>query len=427
MKTKILISIAILSLLILPSCGKKEPEGTVKKIIRRWLDLSHPLYFRETSGDKTAIYRIKQTTNEIACILFDLDGVIDLKPSKNAMYMLREDKNGNAYLTRLESDRNQVTDAKLENALSLGENPHWSVSGSDGVYLVGTSPDGSYKIVAVRFSRVEPEETYRPETAKDPEISWNESVFYETSTALGTIDAADDDSIIVFEQTLDDGSGNTAPYYLKEAKGTPEKIGSDPLVELGDISPDGKKLLTVMNLNRRDELFMYDFDSGELRQITMSPMDYVTRHPAWHPGGKYFLYTTDYTTDFMEGGTKLSGEQLFLYSMASNHARRLTALEGKEMWVDFTRNGDFLLYQTTPGVPARHGEKIFENPENANVETWRMYYIQWDFEEFVTGKRDILPPEFFNMIITWTDDGSNNIGFRWGPGGEWIPPEERAR
>jgi hypothetical protein len=160
--------------------------------------------------------------------------------------------------------------------------------------------------------------------------------------------------------------------------------------------------------------------------LTNSGYRYLNKKPAWHPGGEYVIYSTDFTTMFVQNATELSGEQLYLYSLASRNARRLTAFRDMTLWVDFAANGDFLLYSSSPGVPGRQGGRGATpggstRPASGSgnpvaLETWRLYVVPWVREKFVSSNPSILMPEEMQFLVSWTQGGGDEIRFIWGPG-----------
>ena len=131
----------------------------------------------------------------------------------------------------------------------------------------------------------------------------------------------------------------------------------------------------------------------------------------------------------------MSGEQLYLYSTISRNYRRLTSLNDSTLRVDFAPNGDFLLYSSVPGATQRQSGSISSNRtpdqltedqgKGANIRAWEIQFVPWIPKNFTTGISDVMKPEEMQLLVSWSVIPDQKIGFEWGPGGEWIDPENR--
>jgi Tol biopolymer transport system component len=233
-----------------------------------------------------------------------------------------------------------------------------------------------------------------------------------------------------------DNTPEKSGLYLAHGPGASlVRLGANPVVEVGGFSPDGSSLLATFDIDSRVEVFLIKAATRGMERLTDSPSDFICSHPVWHPGGKYILYSMNYTSEFTSGSTQLAGDELFLYSLDSRNARRMTSLQGNSIMTDFAPNGDFLLYCSTPGIPARQAgrfqvqhniDQSTTNPGNpanpAGLETRRLYFVPWVPETFQTGNPATLQLDELQFLVTWTSTATNKIGFAWGPGGEWVHP-----
>jgi WD40 repeat protein len=400
----------------------------IEQLIEPMKELSHPLLFWETDSDKTIVNLIPQNTSHMQVISHDFKGFLDARAGKTATYFLSEDKDGFLQVTRMETDREIFTTTKLDNKVKKIDSPIWAVTRNDLVAIVGKTDKNSSMVLNVNFKRKDAEPDPITKEIADPEITYTEVEWLSSPDPIKAIAVSPDGANLAFVQPLKDSPEKFGLSIAAMPKGTPFRIGTDPVVELGDFSPDGLSFLATFDANSRIELNLYDVANKSLEQLTDSVHGFLTRRPVWHPGGQYILYSTDATTEFVSGTTPISGEQLYLYSLASRKSRRLTSLQDSRVWADFAPNGDFLMYCSTAGVPARQAGRVRVKRENeqttedlakqSKLETWRLYFIPWVPKDFQTGNPRVLNDEEMQFLVSYTVGGSKKVGFTWGPGGE---------
>lgn len=403
-------------------CTRGEPEGVIKQMIEPYMLFDHPVMYWETSGNQTALYRILETTNDITCIAHDLKGVLDIKTTGTATYMLRENNGGYIYLTRFEMDRTMFTDIELETGLASMTELVWDASRNDMIAIMGESGNGENVILKLEFARSEAEETFDPDIRSEPEISRVESEWYATPEKITDLTISDDGSMAAISILENEVTGEKGLYFIDNSGNITGRISEDPVIDLGGFSPDGSLYAATYERNNRVEVFLIDMESLELEMITRLPMENRAGHPAWHPNGRYLMYTVDFTEEFREGDTPLQGEQLYLYSLDSMMPRRLAAFDNMTLWVDFSPIGDFFLYSSTPGVMSRTGRAVVMTDVESGLETWSLSYVPWDPEEFTTANASLLTPDQNQHMVNYTVGGDTKIGFVWGPDGE-LPVE----
>ncbi|MCX6646371.1 MAG: hypothetical protein NTY09_08440 [bacterium] len=388
------------------------------------MEFAHPVMYWETRDGKTALYRISKTTNDIACIEYDLDGIQDIKTTGTSTYMLRENDRGLLGLTRRESDRELVTEANFETSLTVTEAPQWDASRNDVIAVLGKTETGENAILKLEFTRKEPEEAFGTEEKREPEITCVESVWYSTPDKIVDLTISDDGTLLAISILQDESTGDKGLYFIDSAGVRSDRISENSVIDLGGFSPDGSKYAATFDMNYGTELFLIAMDTLEPEMITRMAIGNSAGNPAWHPNGRYILYTVDYAEEFIEGAAPLSGMQLFLYSLDSDMSRRLAVFDNMKLWVDFSPLGDFFLYSSTPGAMARTGRAVEVTGENSGLETWRISYVPWDPEVFTTANFNMLQPEQTQHMVNYTVGGDTKIGFVWGPGGE-LPVENR--
>jgi len=410
---------AIAFLILISGCNRSTaPESIVSRMIEPMMRLDWPVYYFETSRDKTAVFRIIEITNDIHTLLWDLDGVLDMDCSKEAIYFLRENRDGFLYLTRLEKDSRRTTDAELPVDIIADRDQPWTVGMSDVVAVSGVDSDGTSHVFISTWTRTEPEETFRQDIVGEPTITHDEAEWYSGQADIGPLALSNDGRRLAVAMTFD-----ILPelYFIDGPDEERMRIGEHPVVDLGGFSPDDSMFAATFALEERVDVYLVDTETLETEAVTRVARGFITSDPAWHPEDDYLFYTTNYTSEFITGTTPLSGEQLYIYHVPSRNVRRLTAFEDTDLWVDFAPNGDFFLYSSIEGVIGGRGRALpsrdldSEEQEQDVLETWRIFYIPWDREEFLTSESTILVPENLQFFVSWTVGGEGEISFAWGP------------
>jgi len=401
-------------------CQPVEPDGVIRKIISPGRHFDNHLYYWETKNGKTAIFRIAETTSDIDCIVYDLERVRDVQSSANAVYILYDNSDGHLAVSRLEGNRAMVTDAVLDLELTALIEKPWAVSRNDKILLAGEDENGRSHVVELTFERTEAERTFRENEVLVPTVEYTQAEWYVTDEPVGLIGVSNEAEMIALTMPSETGGEPAALYFLYEAGGDAVMIEEGPVREFGGFSSDLKYFMMTIERSLRTDLYTVRLETNEAKAITRVAMDFHVEHADWHPNAKYIIYTTNYTTELFAESTPLSGDQIFLYSLVSANDRRLTAFREQKLWVDFSPAGGFLLYASAPGVVSRSGRGIPEpvdpdSDETDGFETWRMSFVPWNEDDFVTGNIRIMNSDELDLIATWTHGGATDIGFTWGP------------
>jgi len=403
----------------MPSCSPTARESKLADIIEPYRDISHPLYYWETSDGLTSAYKIEKSTSEIEIVLSEREGFRSIQCSRNATYILSDNRYGYLQIERMETDWDITTLVNPDYDLTAISDAPWVVSDNDVIAVSGVDDSGNYRVMKLTFSRREIEQTWRDEEQPEPEISADQQVWLTTDKIPGEISISADGTRLGFKLPSENDPTLNQLYFLDESGSDPILISDWPVYELGGFSPDGTKFLATFELEGRIDLYMIDTASLELEEITRVSLGYIAGSPVWHPTRRYFLYTTNFTTEYKLGDTPLNGEQLYLYSLDSRNERRMTAFDAMQLWCDFAPNGDFLMYSSTPGVISRTGRASREEAQleaaQSGLDTWRLYYIPWVQEDFVSSNPRILSPDEIQFLVSWTSGGGDEYGFAWGP------------
>ncbi len=419
LKSKCVFLILII-VLIVSGCQRGEPEGDVKSVIEQGVRFNNHMYYWETDDGVSSVHRIMETTSDINTILHDLQGVRDIESSDDALYILHDNVNEYIRVTRLEADRATTTEASGDYNLNPHPSDIWAVSRNNIVFNAGVDDGGSTHVIGTTFMRKEAERTFRENEVMEPTMTFTEQEWLVTQNEIGSIAVtANGDRLAL---TMSDGSddGKFGLYFIDSPGESPYKINEMPVWEIAGFSMDGKYFLASFEYENAVDIFLIRLDNMTERAVTGVAYGNVAGKPVWHPNSRYFLYTLEIMEEYFSRSTPLSGEQLFLYSMDSMQERRLTAYEDKRIWVDFSPQGDFLLYATSPGVIPRSGRGISDETGEIvgveeGLETVRMNYVEWDPEKFTSGNLGIIPPDDIRFILSWTMGGDNDINFVWGP------------
>lgn len=430
MRKSIPVLLIISLALIFPACNRTSGVEVIKTKLDPSRTLDHPLYYFEyiqPDNISANLYIIPDTVRNLQKILSGIEHLLDMRSSENALYMVRDDRDGNLWITRLESDRILTSDFHTDTLINRMDGNCWSVGSDDHIALCGVDEDGFYHIVKLDITRKEAEESFVPDVTNNPEISIVERDMFVTRDEINSVSISPDGGMVAFSM-LNPDTNRYGLYIIENAGDAPSKVDELPLIELGEFSPDGGYLAYTSDIEERVELFLLKIDAMITQRVTVSSRFDRVSHPEWHPDGTYIIYTLDFTSPFTSGTTPLEGEQLFLYSMVSDNSRRLTANMGKSVWVDFAPNGDFLIYSTIPGTPGRTAVRRTTSPDDEQeeiqeteniepgVETISLSYVPWIAENFASGVPDTLTNRDIQTLVTWTQLGNQTIIFAWGPG-----------
>lgn len=101
----------------------------------------------------------------------------------------------------------------------------------------------------------------------------------------------------------------------------------------GAISPDGKRVAFVREVNGNYDLWMQNIDGGDLIQLTSS--EFGDFEPAWSPDGKKILFVSN-----RDSGGDVLKTSIYMLELSSNRITRLTnapkATDGGPVWLNKT-------------------------------------------------------------------------------------------
>lgn len=133
----------------------------------------------------------------------------------------------------------------------------------------------------------------------------------------------------------------------RPARPAPERIGASRFFATRahgpfELSPDGKSVLTVINLSRRPEIWRIPRARPWPEQLTFA--EQRIEQIRWAPDGRSFAYTSDQNGD--------EQWRLFLLSAAGGEPRPLTPKsQGQRFIVDFSRDGRTLYFSSNARDP----------------------------------------------------------------------------
>jgi len=412
--------LAVTLLILITGCHNEPDLEIISDTINRDLVLNMPLYCCENHNGQTSVYRIPVHTKDIERIITREQGILDLKCSESSVYLLRKDRDGYLYVTRMETDFDVATEAIPATRIKSDSASPWGVSRDGTVILFGSENNGTSKIIELEFMRTEGDEIFEPgkeSYISDPEITFIESEIYSTQSPIYDAVVSPDDSQVAASIGSAD-SGDGATLAMRSNSGQWETLPGNNLKEIGGFSPDGNKLVATMEVDARIEVFLVDTGSHEKEQLTVSPRYFYASHPRWHPNGNYIIYTVNFTDEIKENDAVLESDQLYLYSLVSGNERRLTAFEGQSIYVDFAPTGDFLIYSLNKWSRGRSRSALdteHVDPDSL-VETWRLNYVPWDPQRFQSGTLEAMQQDQTFFLVSWQVNDSQQIRFSWGPG-----------
>jgi len=125
----------------------------------------------------------------------------------------------------------------------------------------------------------------------------------------------------------------------------------------GAISPDGKRIVFVRELNGNYDLFMQNINGGKLVQLTDTP--YGEFEPAWSPDGKQVAFVSN-----RHSRGDVHDTSIYVLNLSDGKAHRITnasgATDGGPAWLD----GRHLLF---------HSNRSLRSPQSRTGGDWNIW------------------------------------------------------
>jgi TolB protein len=137
-------------------------------------------------------------------------------------------------------------------------------------------------------------------------------------------------------------TGNYQLWEVPAAGGEARRLRSNGATEYqADLSPDGKELAFLSNLDGPGRLLMEDLASGAVRELVRHGRRTIFGNPHWSPDGRFITYSSN----------RRIGHQIYVVEVATGKERRISGPTGGGCEPRFSRDGRKVTFG--PG-PARY-------------------------------------------------------------------------
>lgn len=200
--------------------------------------------------------------------------------------------------------------------------------------------------------------------------------------------------------------GKRAAFSIEDGLGMRQV--SDP-----QLSPDGTRVaFVVTELDSESKkyprnLWMVSSEGGDARPLTFD-LD-STVEPRWSPDGRTVAFLSNRKRGTEDGEGK---NQIWLLPMAGGEARRLTQVEGGIHGIDWSPDGQSLLFLSSE-TPGEEEKRLQEQGEIRLVDGFHKMAQIWVVAVESGQCRQL------------TRDRTSKAGARWSPDGHWIAFEQR--
>ena len=122
---------------------------------------------------------------------------------------------------------------------------------------------------------------------------------------------------------------------MPAAGGAARRVRSNGATEYqADLSPDGKQLAFLSNLDGPERLLVQELGSGAVRELVRHGSDTIFGNPHWSPDGRFITYSSNWRI----------GHQIYVVEVATGKERRISGLTGGGCEPRFSRDGRKVVY-----------------------------------------------------------------------------------
>jgi TolB protein len=130
-------------------------------------------------------------------------------------------------------------------------------------------------------------------------------------------------------------SGHYQIYEIPVSGGPARRVRENAATEYqADVSPDGRTLAFLSNLDGPERLLLQDLAGGGVRELVRHGTDTIFGNPNWSPDGRFITFSSNHRI----------GHQIYVVDVASGQERRLSPVAGGGCEPRFSRDGKKVVY-----------------------------------------------------------------------------------
>ncbi len=117
-------------------------------------------------------------------------------------------------------------------------------------------------------------------------------------------------------------TGNSQLWEVSAEGGEARRLRDNEATEYqADVSPDGKTLAFLSNLDGPERLLLQDLETGAVRELVRHGDDTIFGNPHWSPDGRFITYSSNWRI----------GHQIYVVEVATGKERRISGLTGRRL------------------------------------------------------------------------------------------------
>ena len=130
-------------------------------------------------------------------------------------------------------------------------------------------------------------------------------------------------------------SGHYQLYEMPAAGGPARRVRANAATEYqADVSPDGRTLAFLSNLDGPERLLLQDLASGAVRELVRHGTDTIFGNPHWSPDGRFITFSSNHRI----------GHQIYVVDVATGQERRISPVTSGGCEPRFSRDGRKVVY-----------------------------------------------------------------------------------
>jgi TolB protein len=130
-------------------------------------------------------------------------------------------------------------------------------------------------------------------------------------------------------------TGTPQLWEVSAEGGAARRLRSNRATEYqADVSPDGKQLAFLSDLDGPERLLVQDLAAGTVRELVRHGSDPIFGNPHWSPDGRFITYSSNHRI----------GHQIYVVEVATGEERRVSGVTTGGCEPRFSRDGRKVVY-----------------------------------------------------------------------------------